>query len=133
MLISPPLPAGCGSAGSSGGWVDRWGEVLGARGVAQVGVAQGTAPQVGALFDHRVGPAAVGLHPVMGTAQRGEVAGAGGSALVVGDDVVLVAAAGWALAPGEHAGAVSELDVLGQLRRHPVPDRGAGPGVAGPV
>ena len=84
--------------------------------------------------DHPVGPGGVGLEAVVEPAQGAEVPGRGRAALfsafrfgvvVVLGDVVDVAGSGWSGAPGEHAGAVAEDDVLAD----PVGDRIASRGL----
>jgi hypothetical protein len=71
--------------------------------VADVDVSVGAGPAEGAGSGAFVGPAAVGLEPVVEPAQGSEVAGAGRSALFEGDDVVAVAMPGWSGAVREHA------------------------------
>src|SRR6476661_9690705 len=84
MLVAPPaVPVGSGSAGSSSG--------VGV--VDVVGVAVGAGPGEAGAGAAPVGPVAVGLHAVVEPAQGREVPGGGGSAGVVGDEVVEVAAA----------------------------------------
>src|SRR4051795_10506691 len=76
-------------------------------GVAAVGGAVGAGPQVAAVVAAAVGPSGEGLHPVMSSAQAGQVRSGGlpgWSAVVEGDvglHVVLVAAAGVDGAAGE--------------------------------
>ena len=91
------------------------GDVEGAVGIAQVLVAVRAGPHVGAAVEGGVGPAAVGLGPVMAPAQRGGVAGAGVLDHRVGDPVVAVGVVlvglqgpGGSGAPGEHAGRVGQ-------------------------
>ena len=79
-----------GLQGSSSG--GRRGDVDGAGLVAEVLVAVGAGPQVGAAFEGGVAPAGVGLQPMMPPAQGCDVAGTGGPAAVVFEDVVTVGA-----------------------------------------
>jgi hypothetical protein len=87
--------------------------------VAQVLVAVGAAPHVRPGLEAVVAPAAVGLEPVVSTAQWCDLAGASGSTGVVGDLVVPVAgmlvwseASCGSGAPGEHTGHVAQDDRL---------------------
>ena len=96
------------------------GDVEGAGVVAEVLVGVGAGPQVGAGFEDVVAPAAVGLEPVVSSAQGCDLAGAGGSALAERDGVVVVAGvfvgsepAGGSAAPGEDAGDCPEGDGFG--------------------
>src|SRR3954469_16101172 len=107
MPAARPGVAGCGGGGSGVGRGPVVGDVGGAFGVAEVVVAVGAGPEVGAGVEGGVGPRRVGLEPVMTPAQRRDVAGAGSAVAAAGVDVVLVAAAGGSRAPGEHAGAVT--------------------------
>ena len=121
--------AGCGAGSISLGWVERGG----AGGVASVVVAVGAGPLEDPGRRHAVGPGRMCLEAVVEPAERGEVGCAGRSGLgsavgvgvvVVGGDVVDVAAPGGAGAPGEHAGAVAEDDVVADPVRDGVPGRG---------
>lgn len=64
------------------------GEGVGAGGVDQEGPAMRAGPQVVPGSEGAVGPRRSGFQDVVGSAQRGEVGGVGGSAVGVGDDVV---------------------------------------------
>ena len=85
------------------------GDVEGAGVVAQVLVAVRARPEIGAGFEDGVGPAAVGLEPVVSTTQGRELAGTRDSTGRMRGDVVTVAgmvigpeAAGGAGAPRKH-------------------------------
>src|SRR4249919_3362333 len=117
MPVARPGLAGCGAGCSGVGWSPAvgghiGGDVEGAGGVAEVVVAVGAGPQVGAGVQGGVGPRGVGLESVVAAAQGRDVAGAGGAISAAGVGVVLVAAAGGSGAPGEDAGAVADGDVL---------------------
>ena len=107
--------AGCGAASSSVRWVG-WVECGWCRSVASVVVAVRARPLEDSGRDHAVAPGGVGLEPVVGAAQGGEVrvvVGPGWGRLrrgvvVVLDDVVDVAAPRRSGAPREHAGAVAQ-------------------------
>src|SRR4051794_7572013 len=110
-----------------------WASALGAgAGVGGEGVAGGGGPQVVVVGEALVGPAAVGLDPVVGAAQGREVGQPGlarWSAVLdraVGVDVVQVAAAGVAAAAGEHAGGVDLDGGLPHPGRWVVPVHGVG-------
>jgi hypothetical protein len=99
------------------GWVECGGAVV----VAAVAVAVRGRPLEDPGCDHLVAPSGEGLKPVVAPAQGGEVVGLcppglwsalGFGVGIVGDDMVDVAASGRPGAPGEHAGAVSEDDLL---------------------
>ena len=81
----------------------------GAAGRAEVRQAVGVGPEPDAVVEGAVGPGGVGLEAVVSPAQGCEVVVGGGSAPVVGEDVVGVAMSGGSGAPGEHAGRVFEL------------------------
>ena len=86
--MAPPV-AGCGAGSSSPGLM---GEVEGAGVVAEVVVAVGGGPEVGAGLGHCVVPAAVGLDPVVGAAQRCDLVGTCRPTMGVGGGVVGIAA-----------------------------------------
>src|SRR5262245_29822471 len=110
----PAGAAGCGAGSLMVGRAD----VFGAGGVADVLVAVRAAPEVGAGFEGGVGPAAVGLGPVVSAAQCCQVAGAGRTCTVVRDGVVAVAAPGWSGAPREDAALVADGDGPAMPLRH---------------
>src|SRR4051812_5786162 len=121
MPAARPGVAGCGAGCSGVGCGPTGplvGDVGGAFGVAEVVVAVGAGPEVGAGVEGGVGPGCVGFEPVMGATQRCDVAGAGGAVLAAGVGVVLVAASGRSRAPGEDAGAVTDGDVFGDPGGH---------------
>jgi len=106
-------------------------------------VAVGAAPSVGACSDPVVAPAVVGLHPMVLSAQRSEVAAAGRTAVSVRGSMVEVAVLSARLAVGEGALLVDErgltplpggrdiagcLDVFGQVDHDDRPDDRAGGG-----
>src|SRR3546814_3018215 len=75
----------------------------------------GVGPEVGLVGFAVVGPAGEGFHPVMASAQAGEVVGVGltwWAVGVVGLDVVEVGAGRGDGAVGEHAVLVAELDLF---------------------
>ena len=105
-----------GGAGSWSVWrLDRSVHSGGAEVVASVAMTVRAGPLEDPRCEHQVVPAGVGLQPVVEPAQGTEVAARRRAGLraalclgvvVVFDDVVDVAAAGWSGAPGEHAGLV---------------------------
>jgi hypothetical protein len=120
-MTPPVVPGGgvsgwSGSSGVFGGGLVVLGpevlaEVEGAVLGAEVVVAVGAGPEVGAAFGLRIGPGAVGLEAVVPAAQGCEVARTGRAAATAWGDVVTVrgvfagaGVAGGAGAPGEHAG-----------------------------
>src|SRR4249919_684832 len=91
MPVARPGLAGCGAGCSGVGWSPAvgghiGGDVEGAGGVAEVVVAVGAGPQVGAGVEGRVGPRGVGLESVMGATQGCDVAGAAPASLEDRDD-----------------------------------------------
>ncbi|HQR25426.1 MAG TPA: potassium/proton antiporter [Nocardioides sp.] len=95
----------------------RGSEGEGAFGENDVHGAVGGPPVVAAVAEAFVPPAAVRLGSVMAPAQRSEILRdglTGRSGVVVGDDVVEVAASGVPMAVGEDAVGIAEPDQLGQ-------------------
>jgi len=104
--------AGCGAVWSVVGRVAGGRDRSGAGVVAEELVAVWAGPHEHAGAGHPVAPAAPGLEPVMSSTEWCEVVGRGRSApvgmvVVVGDDVVEVAASGVAATPREDAGPAS--------------------------
>jgi hypothetical protein len=85
------------------------GDVEGAGVVFEELVAERAAPQVDAGFDGDIGSAAGGLGSVVSSAAGRDVAGAGGSAVLVGDAVLAVAGFCGSEAERERADQVAEL------------------------
>ena len=93
--------------------------------VAEVLVAVRARPEVGAGFEDGVGPAAVGLEPVVSPAQGREVARAGRPRPAVGHDVVAVAADARRVGVGGRVGCTTGRRTCGRAARRP---RRSGPG-----
>ncbi len=140
--------ASAGSVGAAGdGGQPGRGDVGGAGGVAEEHVAMRRRPQIGAGLEQLVAPGGVGLQAVVMSTQRRDIARARRPTLVVGDGVVVVAAAGGADAPREHAAEIPESntfseavgdlvgidpDVVGQVDHRLHRQRGAGVAAPGP-